>query len=658
MKKGKKIFKYFLIFVFIMITIYFGLYACAKMTPKLSINSANSFFLYDKDNNLFQNNGKNEWVKLKDISPYVIDATIAIEDKNFYHHQGFDYPRIVKALYLNLTHGRIVQGASTITQQYAKNLFLDFDQTIQRKIDEAWLTMRLETHYSKDEILEGYLNTINYGGIFGIENASHYYFGKSSKDLTLAEAAILAGIPKDPSYYSPISNYKNAKRRQELILNVMEQNKMISEKEMKAALSTKLTFQSEEEQNHSKMLMYYEDAVLKELQSIKTIPTSFLETGGLKIYTNLDPVAQQSMEESISKNLEDNQKLQVAAVMMNPQNGKVFALTGGRDYSKSQYNRAMSAKRQVGSTMKPFLYYAALENGFTESTTFTSEKTTFMFSENKTYSPTNYGESYANKPISMAAAIAYSDNIYAVKTHLFLGENTLSDMTKRVGITTPLDEVPSSPLGTKEINIMEMMAGYATFANEGFKVEPYLIRKVTDVEGNVLYEHKEDKENVLNKSLVYILNEMLNNSYASEFIDYTYPTCISLALKLSKKYALKTGTTNTDHLIFGYNQDVLMGMWTGYDDNSETELIDGANMKLAWADSVEAYLKDKKTSWYKMPDNVVGVISDPISGNPADDSTKKKKMFYYIKGTEPTEEDPNLDVLVPTIKNDEKNTET
>ena len=650
MRKMRKTVKKILLFIVFISFLYIGIYVCARMTPKLSINTSSSYFLYDKNNDLFENNGNNEWVKLDDISPYLINATIAIEDKNFYKHQGFDYLRIIKAVYTNLTHGKIVQGASTITQQYAKNLYLTFDQNLKRKIDEAWLTVRLETHYSKDEILEGYLNTINYGGIFGIENASEYYFGKKAKDLTLAEASILAGIPKDPTYYSPTSNYENAKKRQELILSVMKENNYIDETEMKNAVNTKLIFKTGEEDNSSKMLMYYEDAVLNELKSIKTIPTSFLETGGLKIYTNLDPDAQKSMEESIDKNFKDNEDLQVAAVMMNPNNGKVFALTGGRDYSKSQYNRAISAKRQVGSTMKPFLYYAALENGFTESTTFTSEKTTFMFSENKTYSPTNYGEKYANKPISMATAIAYSDNIYAVKTHLFLGENVLSDMTKRVGITTSLDEVPSSPLGTKELNIMEMMTGYAAFANEGYKVEPYLIRKVTDIEGNVLYEHKDDKENVLNKSLVYILNEMLNNSYSKEFIDYNYPTCISLAPRLSKKYAIKTGTTNTDHLIFGYNKDVLMGIWAGYDDNSDTEVTDGNNMKYAWADSVEAYLKEKNTKWYEMPDNVVGMMVDPISGTPATDETKNKKMFYYIKGTEPTSESQDLDVLVPTIK--------
>lgn len=642
----KKLFKITIFLFIFMIVCYIGLYAIARLTPKLSINSANSFFLYDKNKELLTSDSNN-WVKLDDISPYLVDATIAIEDKNFYHHQGFDYLRILKAMYTNLTNGKILEGASTITQQYAKNLFLDFDKTFTRKIQEAWLTMRLEMHYSKDDLIEGYLNSINYGGIFGIENASKYYFGKKAKNLTLAQAAILAGIPKDPSNYSPISNYDNAKKRQELILNAMYKNKKISKEEMNNAKKEQLVFTGKAKDSDLKTIMYYEDAVINELKSINSIPKSFLETGGLKIYTNFDDNAQRTLEESIDKNLKDNEKLEVAAVMMQPQNGKVIALTGGRDYSKSQYNRAISAKRQVGSTIKPFLYYSALENGFTPSTTFTSEKTTFTFSENKTYSPTNYGNNYANKEISLAAAITYSDNIYAVKTHLFLGENNLIDIAKRVGIKTKIDNLPSMALGTKEINIMEMMEGYGTLANEGYKIKPYLITKVTDVEGNVLYKHKKKKENVLNKSLVYVLNSMLNNSYSTNFIDYTYPTCINLASKLTKKYAIKTGTTNTDHLIFGYNKDILVGMWTGYDDNSKTDLSDGTSMKLAWADTVETYLKDKEDTWYKMPSNVVGALVNPISGKIATNQEKHKALLYYIKGTEPSVDSTTLDNIVP-----------
>ena len=627
----KKLFKFFILLIILFSFIYIGLLIYAEVSSKLPINGANSFYLYDKDNNLFS--GKTDALPLSDISPYLIDATIAIEDKNFYKHAGFDILRIVKALFINFTNQKTLQGASTITQQYAKNLFLDFDKKWSRKIEEAILTLRLEAHYSKDELLAGYLNTINYGGVFGIENASNYYFGKSAKDLTLAEASILAGIPKSPSNYSPISNYENAKKRQYLILDAMVKNKYITEEEKNNAYNTELVFIGSNTESINSSLMYYEDAVLNELKNLKSIPSSFLETGGLKIYTNLDINAQKIVNDTIKKYL-SNSDLQIATVLMDPNDGKIRAIAGGKNYSESEFNRVTSSYRQVGSTIKPILYYSALENGFTASTTFTSEKTTFTFSNNKTYIPTNYGDNYANKPISMGAAIAYSDNIYAVKTHLFLGEDNLVEMARKLGITSKLEANPSLALGTNEINILEMMEAYSTFANEGYKIEPYFITKVEDVNGNILYERKEYKEEILDKSIVYILNNLLKNSYNKNFIDYTYPTCINIAPKLTKDYAIKTGTTNTDHLIFGYNKDAILGIWMGYDDNSDTLVKDGNIMKNIWADIIEEYLREKENNWYEKPDNVIGVLVDPVSGE-ISTNYNKSVTYYYIKGTEP-----------------------
>lgn len=628
--------------------LYAFVLAYAYLSPKLPIDTANGYYLYD--NTKAEIKEGTNWISIKDMSPYIIDATIAIEDKNFYNHQGFDYLRIIKALFINAKNRKNLQGASTITQQYAKNLFLNFDKTWSRKIEEAFLTMRLEAHYSKDEILEGYLNTINYGGIFGIENASNYYFNKSSKDLTLAEASILAGIPKSPSNYSPTQNAEAAKKRQQLILEAMEKNGYIEESEKENAIKTELIYTKTTERKNLSTIMYYQDAVISELKTIKSIPNSFLETGGLKIYTNLDMNAQSILEDQIKDKMKNDEELQIASVIMDPNNGNILAIAGGRDYSTSQFNRVTNSKRQVGSTMKPLLYYTALENGFTASTTFTSEKTTFTFSENKTYSPSNYNETYGNKPISMAAAIAYSDNIYAVKTHLFLGEENLVNFAKRLGIKENLSPIPSLALGTNEIGILDMMRAYASFANEGYKITPHFITKVEDIEGNVLYEFKEEKEAILNKSTVYILNELLANSYSKELIDYNYPTCIAIAPKISKKYAIKTGTTNTDHLIFGYNKDVLIGVWMGYDDNRETDVSTGNVMKNLWVDTIEAYLKDKESNWYKTPDNVVGVLVDPITGLPATETSTHKQIFYYIKGTQPYSTDQDLEKSIETFK--------
>ena len=646
MKVLKKCLKIFIILIGLFILGNIGVYTYAKLSPKIEIKNANSFMLFDSDNEVFfQGSGSREWISLDDISPYLIEATINTEDKNFYKHIGFDYLRILKAMVVNITSGTTSQGASTITQQYAKNLFLDFDKTWKRKWDEMWYTIEIESHYSKDEILEGYLNTINYGhGKYGIETASKYYFGKSAKDLTLAEAAMLTGIPKSPSNYSPFVNLEKATQRQQMILKSMYDDGVISEAEYNKALDEELKFVGEEEEDELESVMYYQDAVIEELKSLKEIPESFLETGGLKVYTSLDMEAQKELEETVKNTMPDSD-LETASVMVNPNNGRVIALVGGKDYSKSEFNRATDAKRQVGSTMKAFLYYAALENGFTASTTFTSEETTFTFNNNQSYSPQNYNGTYGNKPISMATAIAYSENIYAVKTHMFLGEDTLIDMAKRLGITSKLDEVPSLALGTSEIGMLEMAGAYSAFANEGYKVTPHFITKVVDKEGNVLYEADEEKDLILNSSLTFILSNLLTATYDANFIDYNYPTAVNLASRMTHKYALKSGTTNTDNWYIGYNKDIVTAVWCGYDDARDLKSSEYKYAQNIWLNTMEGYMKDKDDEWYSQPDNVVGVLVNPITGKPATDSDEKKIIEYYVKGTEPSVDDPVFDEI-------------
>lgn len=626
--------KIVILIIGIFIGLYLGCYLVAYIYPKLEVPKSKNYYLYDINDSLYQNSS-DDWISLEDISPYLINATLSIEDKRFYQHQGFDYLRIIKALYTNIKNGETLEGASTITQQYAKNLYLTFDKKISRKIEEAWLTLRLETHYSKDDILEGYLNTINYGGLFGIENASKYYFGKSASDLTLAEATILAGIPKSPSNYEPINNGENAKKRQLVILESMVKNKYITEEEKDEAYNEELTYLSNTVDNTiNNSALYYQDAVIDELQTITSIPSSFLSTGGLKIYTNLDYTAQKSLEDSIKTNVID-EEMQAAGILIKPETGQILGLVGGIDYNTSQYNRATKAKRQVGSTMKPLLYYSALENGMTATSTFKSEKTTFVFSNDETYIPQNFGDKYPNKDITMLTAVAYSDNIFAVKTHLFLGEDVLVNTAKKLGITSDLEAIPSLALGSKEISLLEMTSAYSTFANEGVENKAYLIRRVEDIHGNVLYEHVDDNEQVLNKSYTYILNDMLTSTYDPTLIDYEYPTCYVIKNKLTHKYSVKTGTTDSDYLIFGYNKDVVIGIWAGYDDNRTVVNTGGYLVKNIWADAIESYLKDKTVSNYTMPSDVIGVLVDPLTGLRATNETTNKRIVYYIKGSEP-----------------------
>lgn len=632
-----KKYKYFLIILGISLGIGAGLYLLAFIFPKIALNKSNNYTFYDINDNAFKSSN-DRWTNINDISENLVNATIAIEDKHFFTHKGFDYLRITKALFNNVKHKSLVEGASTITQQYAKNLYLDFNKTIKRKADEAWITLRMETHYDKNSILEGYLNTINYGGVFGIENASNYYFGKEAKDLNLAEASILAGIPKSPSNYEPIANETNAKKRQKIVLNAMIKNGFITEEEANMAYETKLTYLGMPRKDHSSTIMYYQDSVIEELKNIKSIPTNLINTGGLKIYTNLDSKAQSSLENSINKYMTDDE-MQVSGIMMIPDTGQVIALAGGKDYSISQYNRALHSKRQVGSTMKPILYYSALEAGMTPTSKFRSEKTSFVFENNEPYVPQNFGDKYPNKDITMLQALAYSDNIYAIKTHLFLGEETLVDEAKKVGIQSNIEAIPSLALGSEDITLMEMTKAYATFANTGYDVKPYFIRKVEDAYGNTLYEANNIKNRILNEGYVYILNDMLKATYDKSLIDYEYPTCYIIKNRMTKDYSVKTGTTDSDYLIFGYNKDALVGIRAGYDDNRIVPANGGILVKNIWVDSIEGYLSDKEATVYEKPDDIIGVLVDPITGELATNDSKHKRIVYYLKGTEPKEKD-------------------
>ena len=617
-------------------------------TPKIQITRNQSYYLYDSESNLIFNNYS--WLNLDQISSNVIDATLSTEDRHFYYHMGFDYFRILKAALKNISSKSLSEGASTITQQYARNLYLNYDKTWKRKIDEALLAFELETHYTKDEILEGYLNTINYGGVYGIENAAKYYFNKSASELDLAESSMLAGIPQSPTNNSPITNIESAKKRQKIVLNLMLDNRKITQEELDMAMNEDLVYVGKSNSNITSGRLYFKDAVLNELKELPTIPNSILTTGGIKIYTTMNPEAQSYLETAID-NIAWNE-LQVSSILMNPDNGEVLALIGGSDYNISQFNRATSAKRQVGSTMKPFLYYSALENGFTSASSFISERTTFSFSNNKKYTPKNYNDKYADGPLSMGAAIAYSDNIYAVKTHLFLGEDKLAKIANRVGINEKLSPVPSLALGTEEISLFDMVCGYASFANMGNKINGHFIKKIEDSNGNILYEYNEEKNNILNESLVYILNEMLTYTYDKDFIDYNYPTLISLFPQITNKYSIKSGTTDTDMWIIGYNKNAVLGVWTGYDDNRRFNQSNTSYHKDIWISTMESYLKNKKNDWYDVPNNIIGVPVNPITGELAKEGDKKSKIFYFIKGTEP-HSDYNYDLELVFKKSDD-----
>lgn len=629
MKYINKFLKILILIIFAIIIIDISFYVYAYITPKFPIYTNNNITYYDINGNDMFNSNNNDYVKLDEISPNVINAIVSIEDKNFYKHNGFDFLRIAKAMIINITSGKIKQGASTISQQYVKNLYLTFDKTWKRKIKEAFLTIELETHYSKEEILEGYLNTINFGaGCYGIKNASNYYFNKEPKDLTIEEATLLVGIPKSPTYFNPITNYDNSKSRQYDVIYSMYKNNYISKNDIDKIYNKELNFYGKKEKHELSSIYYYRDSVLKEMSNISETPDTLLDLKKIKIYTNFNSDVQKTLENNIDEETK-NTKMQIASTVIDPQTGKVLALIGGKDYSISQYNRASSAKRQVGSTIKPFLYYSALENGFTPSSTFLSERTTFNIGS-ELYSPKNANNVYANKNISMVSAIAYSDNIYALKTHLFLGEDNLSKMIERVKIKTPVKNNASAALGTTEINMLDYANGFITLANEGKHESPHLIERIEDANGNIIYEYKYENEYVLNKKYVYILNNLLTSTYNYSLVNYASPTLVSISNKLDSKYAVKSGSTATDYWTVGYNKDVLILVWAGNDDNSKVKSSESRITKYIWANTI-TNLDINKKEWYDIPKGVTSSVIDPISG----DVSAKGFVCYYEKGTEP-----------------------
>ena len=585
--------------------------------------------LYDNDNKKYLsycNGNKQSYVSLDNISDYLIDAFISIEDKRFYKHKGIDIIRIFGAVFSNIKNKGLSEGASTITQQYVRTLFLSSDKTFKRKINEILIAINLETKYSKEEILEGYLNTIYFDhGVYGVEDASIYYFNKHANELSLLEAVTLASIPKGPSIYSPIKNKENNLKRRNLILKELLKDEKINNDEFNNALNDQLILIGNNPNDDYNNAPYFQDVVLEELKKHDYLMEESKE--GIKVYTTLDSKLNDTIVKSINNRL-PNEEIEIAVYCIEPKTGKVLSIIGGKDYSVSTYNRAIKSLRQPGSTIKPFLYLSALENGFTPATTFKSEKTTFYINK-QAYSPGNYKDIYANTDISMLYALSVSDNIYAVKTHLFLGMNSLVNMMNRLGFTGEIPAIPSLALGSSEVSIKELATAYQALANEGIQCKPIFITKVTDKDDNIIYENKNIEREIANKSDVFLLNETMTSIFDNNIAYNIRPTGAAISSLLSHKYAGKSGSTDTDNWMVGYNQDILTVVWTGYDDNRKiTTLSESRFGKYVWADTVEGYFQGRSSNWYEVPEDIISIDLNPITGFYAGFDEYHKNIYF------------------------------
>ncbi len=595
----------FSLFVFLL------LYAIANPIDLLN----KQIIIYDVNNEIIYQSKQSLIVDIEDVDPFIIESLLAVEDQNFYTHLGFDPLRITKALYINITNTDIVQGASTITQQYAKNMYLSNEQTITRKLYEIVYSLQLEMHYSKDEILEGYLNSLYYGhNIYGFSNAALYYFNTNMNELSIDQIALLLGIPNGPSIYSPYINIENAYEKRNQILYIMLMNQLISDEEYQSAIQSEIVVDTNDYES-SANTNYYIDAVLAELSEF------YYSDDILKVYTYFDKSAQESLSNAISQqNTSDT--LQTSGIIITPYTSNIIALQGGNDYTLSTYNRAIYSQRQIASTIKPLIYYLALCEGFTPSTTFTSADTIFTLDDNTTYHPENYNSVYPNKEISMIQAVATSDNIYAVKTLLYIGIDSLVDALSEFNITS--ESNPSLALGCVNTNILKLSEIYNTFASEGIYNEPSFISKIENEE-KILYERELENIQLLDHDITLVLNQLLTAPFDNNANDTSF---ITMYANIPSFIAgAKSGTSNWDTWCVGFNPYYTIGIWNGYDDSQTIEEEFFETSKQIWKATFEDLMINKEQVWYSYTNNIEALKVNPTTG----EFDNNGSVYWFLK---------------------------
>ena len=610
---------YFLIFCVIIDILVGFVYFFAWISPQIKIYKSNDISMYDVNDNLVFTNHYDylgEYVELEKMSVYLPLAFISSEDENFYEHYGFDLKGFLRAIYNNTFKGT-TQGGSTISQQLARSLFLNNDKSLTRKIKEAFLAMRLEMSYEKDFILEQYLNNIYLGhNLYGVSVASSYYFNKNCKDLTLDEAALLAGIANAPNINAPDINYNNALKRKNYVLKKMYELKYIDYQTFQENLVKEPLIDINLKAS-SCYTPYYRE-VKKQLIDLNLYTKENLAKG-LNVYTNMDQDITYQVYNIIKNNqLADNSEIAVS--ILKPYTNKILCVFGGYNLD-DEFNRASMAKRQTGSAIKPLIYYLALQYGFSPLTTFISEETTFYIKDYGEYSPKNSNNQYANGPINMIEAIAVSDNIYATKTTLFIGSNNLVNLLSNFDVEAKA--VPSAGLGVNEISLLDLVSIYNTFASEGMHYKPSYIRKVVDKYGNVLYSESTKKKKILNQETTLMLNQLLTATFDPNAKGYATPTLLNYKPRVN--FAAKTGSTSSDSLTIGFNPNYTIGIWRGMDDNSSlTSYNLSKKLFLEIANLVTK--NDSENIWYARPNSLIAKRINPLTGKEDNDA-----QVYWLK---------------------------
>jgi penicillin-binding protein 1A len=597
--------------------------------------------IYSADNLLLSEHfvEKRDPIPLDNIPDILIKAILATEDQNFYRHSGVDMKGILRAIYKDIRAKKIVEGASTITQQLAKTLFLTPKKTLVRKLKEVILAFQLERRYTKNEILELYLNQVYFGsGAYGIKAAGRTFFDKSLESLTISESALLAGMPKLPSRFSPLINKGLAIKRRNTVLRQMVNSRIITKDEYKKALSEPL--QIVESRGRPAKAPYLVQYVLNILE--EEVGSSLLYRGGLTIFTTLDYDLQKEAESAVLGGLAElearmkqkkiqNPNPQAAVICLDVKTGSILAMVGGKDFFQSPFNRAISAKRQPGSSFKAILYAYAIEKGFSQNKLILDAPVVYQGKDkNTTWKPENFKREYLGE-ITLRKALALSKNIPAVRLMEKLGPSSVADFAHSLGIKSDLSPYLSLALGTSEVKLIELTSAFAVFPNQGEHITPFAITEVHDRSGRIIWNAKPKKKITMSRTGAAIITDMLQ----AVIMEGTGRK----AKILRQPLAGKTGTTNEykDAFFIGFSPSIATGVWVGQD-SSETLGKDETGAKAAlpiWINVMKKAETKSSRLYFDFPDETVKVQINPVTGHSAPATYPNSVEALFKKGSEP-----------------------
>ena len=589
-----------------------------------------------------------EKIELKDIPDNLKKALIATEDKNFYRHHGYDLTGLVRSTVQNVLAGHVVQGASTLTQQLARVLFLNNERTFDRKLKELFIAARIEKTISKDQILEMYMNNVYLGaGAYGVEGASQIYFDKHLKDCSLSELALIAGLPQAPSVYNPFNNKDLAIKRRNQVLLRMYKMRYITKDEYEKAKSADVKLAKVPQYYTTNKAPYFCDYVMKELEKLGFDETE-ISQGGYKVVTTLNYKAQKAADEAISRNLinwglrGDNN--QAAVFSYSPIDGKILVYSGGKDYVKSQYDRVTQAVRPPGSSFKPLVYAAAMEKGIDPNDMI--EDTPLTIGQ---WSPRNYGNKYRGK-IPVYTALMVSSNVCAARMIKEVGIRSVIQIARVLGIETPLEYDYTIALGSNGVKLYEFTRAYGAFANGGFVVQPYSVERVETSRGKVVYQAPKTK-----------ISHQLSMKTAAEMTAMMRTVITNgtgRAASIGKPAAGKTGTTddNKDAYFMGYTPNIVTGVWVGNDDNiAMNKSIQGGTVPaLIWKDVMKVATEPYGNAEFNYPE--VKLIPFAAGSNVKVIGEEEKKLEEPSANLEETDEmtTPEVKPVNNTVKQPEQ----